>query len=73
LNKGADVNAKSNDGTSALMYAAWKGNLDIVRELLNKDADFNAKADNGSTALILAAKNGYVDVVQRLKATGALE
>ena len=33
LAKGADVNAKTNDGKTALMYAADKGYTEIVRLL----------------------------------------
>ncbi len=36
LAKGADVNAKNNDGWTALMYASYKGNLEVVQALLAK-------------------------------------
>ncbi|MBI4824375.1 MAG: ankyrin repeat domain-containing protein [Nitrospirae bacterium] len=35
LDKGADVNAKTNDGMTALMLAADKGHTEIVRLLEN--------------------------------------
>ncbi len=60
LAKGADVNAKDNNGWSALMMASTGGNipafragcLDAVRALLAKGADVNAKDNGGATALM---------------------
>jgi ankyrin repeat protein len=41
LEKGADVNLVHNNGATALMIAARKGNKDIVELLLEKGADVN--------------------------------
>ena len=47
---GADVNARSLDGSSALLAAAlWRHN-DVAEFLLAHGADPAAKADNGWTA-----------------------
>ena len=54
LDKGADVNAKTGKGKTALMMAAENGHADIVHALLGKGADVNAKTSNGWTALLLA-------------------
>ena len=43
LAKGADVNAKNNDGVTALMVASENGHLDVVQALLAKGAEVNAK------------------------------
>jgi ankyrin repeat protein len=58
LAKGADVNAKDNQGMTALMWAAKYGWLheDTSRLLLEKGADINARANDGSTALMWAAR-----------------
>jgi ankyrin repeat protein len=44
LTKGADVNAKANNGSTALMAAAQTGHIEIVEALLARGADVNAKA-----------------------------
>lgn len=56
LAQGADVNATSADGYTALMYTASYGNSEIVRFLLDKGADVNAQDKTGHTALMEAAK-----------------
>ena len=43
LAKGADVNAKTTDGTTALMVASMKDHKEVVETLLDKGADINAK------------------------------
>ena len=62
----ADVNAKSPDGSTALMEAALEGHAEIVRALLEAGADVNAKNNRGWTALLRAAQEGDADVVRLL-------
>ena len=38
LDKGADVNARGNKGSTALMFAAYNGHTDIVKSLIDKGA-----------------------------------
>jgi hypothetical protein len=71
LAQGADVNAKGNDGFTALIMAARYGHTDIVQALLAKGANVNAKHDRGWTALITAAWEGHTDIVQALLTQGA--
>jgi TPR repeat protein len=54
---GADVNVRSKDGYTPLMYAVTKGNLEVVSEVLSGGADVNAQSATGWTALMFAAKN----------------
>jgi len=65
LNKGADVNAESPDGATALIIAAENGHTKIAAELLDQGADVNAESD-GYTALMLAAKRGHAETVLAL-------
>jgi hypothetical protein len=71
LEKGANVNAKNNDGWCPLQLAAKRGDLGIVRLLLENGADVNAKDSDGGTALISAAKRGYVEIIKLLLEKGA--
>lgn len=51
LEKGANINAKTRNGWTALMYASCKGHFDMVKFLVENGADINAITDNGYTAL----------------------
>jgi ankyrin repeat protein/cytochrome c553 len=58
LQHGADVNAKTIDGRTALYQAATMGNaVSVMRLLLDKGADPNAKTLNGMTPLMAAARS----------------
>jgi ankyrin repeat protein len=66
LEKGADVDAKDNDGGTALHKTAGSGHEAVVRLLLEKGADVDAKSNDGWTALHWAAESGHEAVVQLL-------
>ena len=51
LDKGVDVNAKREDGSTPLHYAALKGHKEVAELLIDKGADVNAKDKWGSTPL----------------------
>ena len=68
---GSLVNATSQYGDTALIWAAYKGYTEIVKSLLEKDADVNAKDNNGHTALIWAVVNGHTEIVKSLLANNA--
>jgi ankyrin repeat protein len=70
LDKGADINAKSN-GRTPLMWAAQNGNTIVLEQLLSKGANINATGIFGWTALILAAQQGHTDCVKVLLQHGA--
>ena len=56
VEEGANVNAaKTDDGTTALMWASFKGHLEIVRLLLTSGADKAALTHAGWTAHSLCA------------------
>jgi len=52
LEKGANIDAKTNQGFTALMVASYKGQAEAVKLLLDKGANLEAKGYNGWTALI---------------------
>jgi ankyrin repeat protein len=70
LDKGADVNARSTAGATALMWAAT--DLSKVRLLIDRGADVNAVSESGRTALMLAAMSeGSGPIVRLLLSHGA--
>jgi ankyrin repeat protein len=67
---GADVNAKNNGESTALLWAT--GNAEKVRLLIEKGADVNVRSKYGRTPLaVAAAQAGNQEVVRMLLAKGA--
>jgi ankyrin repeat protein len=58
LRRGADVDARTEDGTTALMYATSVGDIRLVQLLLDHKADVNARNQAGATALMWAVGDG---------------
>ena len=59
------MNAKDNNGQTALYYVAREGNLEILKWLTEeKNADVNANDYNGQTALHKAAWGGNLEVIR---------
>jgi uncharacterized protein len=73
LEKGADVNAVSTNGTgySALTGAVTAGHTEIVSWLLESGTDANYRYGPGYTPLLTAAANGRLDIVKLLLRHGA--
>ncbi|MEI9993454.1 MAG: ankyrin repeat domain-containing protein [Rhizomicrobium sp.] len=59
IESGEDVNARADNGSTALMYAAGMGRVDCVRALLIAGADVNARDKYDSTALKLARTSPF--------------
>ena len=71
LDEGADVDARSPDGSTALLWASHRDDLTSVGLLLGAGADVDAANDQGATPLWAASQNGSVEVVERLLGAGA--
>ena len=73
LKNGANVNAASDNDTTALMFAAlFNQNPEVIKTLIDEDADVNAKNKYGYTALIQAALfNQNPEVIKILINAGA--
>jgi CHAT domain-containing protein/tetratricopeptide (TPR) repeat protein len=76
LEDGAGVNYTDsgdfpNTGLTALHWAAFYGQLDLVRELLDRGADLDASDVMGRTPLVCAAMTGHSPVVELLLERGS--
>ena len=72
LDKGTDVNAKTQYGATALSYAADKGHVEVVRLLLERGADVNVKDTfYGEVPLGWACSKGHTEVIKLLLDKGA--
>lgn len=66
LAKGADTNEKTNNGQTALHFAASKSNLETARKLIAHKAVARVKDKRGQLALHRAAAVGNVPIVKLL-------
>lgn len=66
LAKGADVNLKTHNGTTALHLAASKSNLDTARKLIDHKATARVKDKRGQLPLHRAAAVGNVPILKLL-------
>jgi uncharacterized protein len=71
LDAGADIEAKDEEGKTALIWAANEGYTETCAFLLEKGANVNAKNCNGCTALMYAANEGYAETCALLLEKGA--
>ncbi|HJZ12402.1 MAG TPA: ankyrin repeat domain-containing protein, partial [Acidobacteriota bacterium] len=71
LKAGADINARDDDGYTALMLAAQFGHTETLQRLLTARADIEARDKNGETALMKAASHSRLLAVKALIASRA--
>ena len=71
LQQHADVNVPEPDGATALHWAAYWDNSDLVAQLLKLGANPGLSNDLGVTPLGLASANGNAAVVDALLSAGA--
>ena len=72
LKRGDDVNAKDQDGWTALHHAALGGqHAGVISLLINAGANVNEKAGDGSVVLAMCAAQGKVGEVRILIQPGA--
>jgi ankyrin repeat protein len=64
--KGVNVNATGADGSTAIMYAAANGDLELVRALIKAGANVKLKNQLGTSALTEAAIIGSAQIIDAL-------
>lgn len=67
----ADVMEKLPDGATALHWAIYQNNLELVHQLLRAGADVNAADQDGVTPLWIASYNGNPEAARMLLQAGA--
>lgn len=68
---GADLKAQAPDGSSALLLATQRNNVEIARALITAGADVNQKNLMHDSAYLLAGASGYNDILKLTLAHGA--
>jgi ankyrin repeat protein len=71
LSSGVDVNQPSSDGTTALHWAAYHGNVDLAKRLLRAEAVPNTHNDYGSSPMMEAAVKADIAMLELLLDAGA--
>lgn len=71
LKRGANIEARDDNGQTALIHAARNGNTEIVGLLLKRGADTEAENDHGQTALMIATDLGEKEIADLLREFGA--
>jgi ankyrin repeat protein len=66
LQEGADIDAQTTSGVTALWLAAGEGREDVLRYLLSKKTSVHCRRSDGITAVMAAAVGGHKDVVRLL-------
>ncbi len=66
-----NIEAKDDDGWTALIYASSVRHTEIAKALISVGADINAKDKYGWTALIYASRYGSTEIAKALIAAGA--
>lgn len=61
-----DVNMRMSDGTTALHWAVYHGNIDLVEELIDAGVDVNARNAYGSTPMSEAGVRADTEILRML-------
>lgn len=67
----ADVNTPANDGSTALLWAAYHSNAEMTKTLLAAGAAVDEANHYGVTPLLQASRNGDIEVMRALLDAGA--
>jgi ankyrin repeat protein len=62
---------KDDDGRTALIWASYCNNLEVVQALIQAGTDVNIKNNNGRTALMYTSDQNHLEVAQVLIEAGA--
>jgi ankyrin repeat protein len=63
---GADIESKTDEGVTPLMFAVVNNNFDCVKILLSEGADPDIITSSSETPLLAAVKNGHIEIAEIL-------
>lgn len=66
INITADINTRDNNGQTALMLAAYKGDYENTKKLLKNSATVNLQCKQGNSAIIFATMKRHASIVKLL-------
>ena len=69
---GAKLDVRSDDGKTALIYAAITGDICVANLLIKNGADASIVDKDGKPAQIYAAEQGHTDMVHLLQVAGSV-
>lgn len=72
IRKGVTIDARNENGNTALMAACWAGYREIVEELVSNGADINITNFNGETAFMAACWTSHTKIAQYLMSEGVI-
>jgi ankyrin repeat protein len=64
--KGGDIHAINNTGTTSIHLASENGHIECVQLLIDKGGDIHTIDKDGSTAIHLASQKGHIECLQLL-------
>ena len=71
IKRGADVEAKNDDGETPLHMVAYRNSIETAKLLIEMGADVDAKDDYGETPLHWASYNNRIEIAKLLIDKGA--
>ena len=71
ISEGDDVNSRDSYGTTALIWTAVRGHVEMAKILIAAGADVNMQDKFGSTPILIAAQSGYNDLIKLFIKAGA--
>jgi ankyrin repeat protein len=67
LDHGANIDAQDHTGRTALIYATYAENTDVVKLLLENGANTMIRDNNNQTALDIATHQNFIEIANLIR------